>query len=164
MVTWHLCNSAWYTSPCACKVTFLCSRFFRLSLSNASATSFSPMACLWPSFSLFASCCRICGNVTLQQCFLKLFYLRMLTSKKQFIHTLVIDVIVIFSLVLGPIHEVRFRNELCQLELMSVIFSTAKVLYNISHLSGAAIFQYPVHFPGTCPGLFIDSHNTNPLH
>ena len=42
---------------------------------------------------------------------------------------------------------------------MSVIFFTAKVLYNISRFSGLAIFQHPVHFPGTCPRFFIDSHN-----
>ena len=50
------------------------------------------------------------------------------------IHPFLIDVIVIFSQVLGPIHEVSFRNELVQLPLMGVIFSTTKVFYNISSL------------------------------
>ena len=49
------------------------------------------------------------------------FCIRLLTSKNQFVHGLLIDVIVICSRVLRPIHEVRFRNELCQLPLMDII-------------------------------------------
>ena len=85
--------------------------------------------------------------------------LRLLTSKNQFVHTLLIDVTVIFSRVFVPIHEVRFRNKICQLPFMSVIFSTIKVLYNISGLSGLALFQRPVRLPGTCPRFFINGHN-----
>ena len=88
------------------------------------------------------------------------FCIRLLTSKNQFVHGLLIDVIVICSRVLRSIHEVRFRNELCRLPLMDIIFSTAKVLYNISGLSGLAIFQRPVHFPDTCPRFFFNGHNS----
>ena len=80
-------------------------------------------------------------------------------TKKANIHTFLIDAIVNFSRVLGPIHGFRFRNEPCQLPLMSVIFSTAKVSYNISGLGGLAIFKCLTHFPGTCPRFFIDGHN-----
>ena len=69
------------------------------------------------------------------------FCLRLLTFKNQFAHSFLTDVIVIFSRVLGPIHEVRFRNEPCQLSRMSIIFSTTKVLYKISSLSGFAILN-----------------------
>ena len=55
------------------------------------------------------------------------FCLWPLTSKNQFIHTFLNDVIAVFPRVLRPIHEVCFKNELCQLPLMSLIFSTAKV-------------------------------------
>ena len=47
MVSWHFCNSAWYTSLCACSATFSYSRLFRSSLSNAIVASFSSMVCLW---------------------------------------------------------------------------------------------------------------------
>ena len=87
------------------------------------------------------------------------FCLRLLTSKNQFIHPFLIDVLVTFSRVLGPIHEVRFENELCQLPIMSVIFSVTKMLYNTSSLSGLAIFKCYTHFPGTYPRLFTDGHN-----
>ena len=83
----------------------------------------------------------------------------LLTWKDYLTYPLAINVIVIFSRVLRSIHEVRSRNELAQLILMSVIFSTTKVLYNISGLGGLAIFKYPPHFPGTCPRFFINGHN-----
>ena len=89
----------------------------------------------------------------------KNFCIRSPDTKKANVHTFLIDVIVIFSWVLGPILEVRFRNELCQLPLMSAIFSTAKASYNISGLGGLAIFKCLTHFPGTCPRFFIDGHN-----
>ena len=79
------------------------------------------------------------------------------TQKNPNIHAFLIDVIVIFSQVLGPIHRFHFRNEPCLLPLMSVIFSTARVSYNISGLF--VIFKCLTHFPGTCPGVFIDGHN-----
>ena len=47
MVSWHFCNSAWYTSLCACSATFSYSRLFRSSLSNAIVASFSSMVCWW---------------------------------------------------------------------------------------------------------------------
>ena len=87
------------------------------------------------------------------------FCLGPLASKNQFLHPFLIDLIVIFSRVPGPIHGVHFRNELCQLPLMSVIFSATKVFYNISSLGGLAIYQCPTHFLGTCPKLFINSYN-----
>ena len=34
---------------------------------------------------------------------------------------------------------------------MSIIFSTTKMLYNISGLGGPAIFKYPMYFCSTCP-------------
>ena len=39
----------------------------------AIVASFSSMACWCSSFILFVRCCRICGNITLQQYLLKLF-------------------------------------------------------------------------------------------
>ena len=42
---------------------------------------------------------------------------------------------------------------------MNLIFSTTKVLYNISGLGGLSIFKCPADYPGTCPRLFIDGHN-----
>ena len=87
----------------------------------------------------------------------KIFCIRSLDTKKANIHTFLIDVIVIFSRVLGPIHGFRFRNKPCQFPFMSVIFSTARVSYNISGLF--VIFKCLTHFPGTCPRFFIDAHN-----
>ena len=75
------------------------------------------------------------------------------------VHPFPIDVVVIFSWIPWPIHEVRFRNELCQLPLISVIIPATKVLYNISGLSGFAIFQCPAHFRSKCLRFFIDGHN-----
>ena len=66
------------------------------------------------------------------------FCLSLSTSKNQFVHPFLVDVIVIFSRVPGPIHEVCFKNKLCHLSLMSVIFSATKVLYKISSLGGHA--------------------------
>ena len=93
------------------------------------------------------------------------FCIRLLTSKNQFVHGLLIDVIVICSRVLGRIHEVRFINELCQLPLMDIIFSTAKVLYNIGGLSGLAIFQHPYTSLARVQGfyLMVTTHNSNAL-
>ena len=88
----------------------------------------------------------------------EVFYLRLLTSKKQFVHTLLIVVTVNFCWVLGSIHEVPHRGELVQLLLMPVIFSATKGLYNISGLF--VIFKYLTHFSGTRPKFFIDGHNT----
>ena len=93
----------------------------------------------------------------------EVFGLRLLSSKNQFVHPFLTDVIITFSRAPGPIHEVRFRNKLCQLPLEGVTFSITKVLYNISCLSGLVISQCPAHFPGTCPRLFIDGHNAQ-LH
>ena len=84
----------------------------------------------------------------------EVFCLRLLISINQFVHAFLIDVIVTFSRVPGPIHVVRLRNE-----FMSIIFSATKVLYNISCISGLSIFQCPAHFPRTCLRLFIDGHN-----
>ena len=50
----------------------------------------------------------------------------LLTWKYYLIHALIIDVIVIFSRILGQIHEVIRRGGLVQLPLMSVIFITQK--------------------------------------
>ena len=88
----------------------------------------------------------------------EVFCFWLLTWKYQLVHPFPIDVIVIFSRIPWPIHEVRFRNELCQLPLVSVIIPTTKTLYNISVLSGFAIFQCPAYFPSNCPRLFMDGH------
>ena len=87
------------------------------------------------------------------------FCLWLLIWKYYLIHPLFIDVVVIFSRVPKPI-QVLFKNKLVQLILMSVIFSTTKMLYNISDLDGPAVLQRPVHFPSTRPELFIEGHNT----
>ena len=89
----------------------------------------------------------------------EVFCLRLFTSKNQFVHPFLIDVIAIFSRVPRATHEVHFRHELCQLPLLSVIFSATKVLYNISVLGGLVIFQCPADLLGTCPRFFINSHN-----
>ena len=89
----------------------------------------------------------------------EVFCLRLFTSKTQFVHPFLIDVIAIFSRVPRATHEVHFRNELCQLPLLSVIFSATKVLYNISVLGGLVTFQCPADLLGTCPRFFINSHN-----
>ena len=89
----------------------------------------------------------------------EVFCLWLLTWKYYLIHPFLIDVIVIFSRVLRPIHKVRFRKELVQLILMGIIFSTTKVLSNISGLGGLALFKYPADLPGTFPRSFIDGHN-----
>ena len=87
----------------------------------------------------------------------EVFCLRMLTSKNQFAHTFLIDVIVIFSRVFGPSHEVLCRRKLVQLLLLDVVFSATKGLYNISGLF--IIFKCPAGLLGTCQRFFIDSYN-----
>ena len=89
----------------------------------------------------------------------EVFCLRLLTSKNQFVHPFLVDVMVIFCRVTGLTDEVRFWNELCQLALMGVIFSATKVLYNINDLGCLAIFHCPADLLGTCLRLFIDGHN-----
>ena len=88
----------------------------------------------------------------------------MLNWKYYLIRPLFIDVIVIFSRVPGPI-QARFRNELIQLILMSIIFSTTKMLYNICGFGNPAIFKYPMHFPSTCPrfSLMVKTYNFTAL-
>ena len=95
----------------------------------------------------------------------EVFCLWLLTWKYFLIHPFLIDVIVIFSGVLRPIHEVRFRNELDQLILMSVIFSTTKVLYNISSLGGLAISRCPENSLARVQGfsLMVTTHNSTAL-
>ena len=69
-MSWHFCNSAWYTSFRACNATFSYSRFCRSSLSNESDASFSPMTCRcfsWIS-SIFAS--NPSGIMSFRMCFL----------------------------------------------------------------------------------------------
>ena len=48
---------------------------------------------------------------------------------------------------------------------MSIIFSTTKMLYNISGLDGPAIFKYRMHFHSTCPwfSLMVKTYNFTAL-
>ena len=87
----------------------------------------------------------------------EIFCLMLLTSKNQFVHPFLIDTVAIFSRVHGPIHEVCFKNMLCQLPLLSEIFSATKVLYSISSFGSFAIFQCPADLLGTCSRFFIKS-------
>ena len=58
----------------------------------------------------------------------EIFCLWLLTWKYCLINPLFIDVNIVFLRINRPVQGFRFRNEPCQLSLMSVIFSTAKVL------------------------------------
>ena len=75
-------------------------------------------------------------------------------------HPIFIDVNVLFSQISGSIHQVRCRNELCQLTLVIVAFLTTKVLSNISSFRDLIVFQYFADLFSTCPGLIIQCYNT----
>ena len=91
--------------------------------------------------------------------FCKLFCQWLLTFNSQLNHPFLIDVIVIHSRVLRPIDWCTCSMYTAQRTLLSVIFSTTKVLYNISNLGSPTIFKCPEHFPGMCTRLFINGHN-----
>ena len=106
---------------------------------------FSPwilmMTCWWSSCILFLSCCRTWGNNTLQECLLKSFHFGCrLENNRSYIPP---PWCCRPFLSLWPIHYVCFRNEFCQLILVSLLFLAAEVFYSISNLSGFTIFQYP---------------------
>ena len=72
----------------------------------------------------------------------EVFCLRLLTSKNQFVHPFLVDVMVIFCRVTGLTDEVRFRNELCQLALGTFLC-----------YKGALQYQrpwWPCHIPVPC--------------
>ena len=129
--------------------------FFIRKLRGSIWLSRSVMACWCTSFIWFASCCRICGNIRLQQCLLKFFasgcWLENTSSYTPFF----VDVNIVFLRIFWPIHWFCFWNEPYQLTLLGVIFLATKVLYNISGINGIAIFQCPEHFPGADPRYFI---------
>ena len=87
----------------------------------------------------------------------EVFWLWLLTWKYCLIQLLFIDVIVIFSQILSPIHAVLCRKELVQLPLIGVIFSATKGIYNIRCLF--VIFKCTAHFPSACSRLLINGHN-----
>ena len=89
----------------------------------------------------------------------EVFCFWLLTWKYQLVHPFLTDVNITFLWILWLIHRFRFWNKPYQLTLLSVIFLAIKVLYNISRLSGLAIFQCPAHFLGTRPRPFISSHH-----
>ena len=90
----------------------------------------------------------------------EVFCLWLLTWKYYLIHPLLIDVNIVFLRMFWPIHRFCFKNEPCQLPLMSVICLTTKVSYNISGLGGLIVYKCPAHFPSACPRFFIDGRNT----
>ena len=115
--------------------------------------------CLFPQWLLPSFCLLNMRRQHITAVSPEVFCFWLLTWKCYLIHPLFIDIIVIFSRVLRPILEVRFKNELIQLIVMSVIFSTTKVLYNISGLGGLAIFKRPADLPDTCRRFFIDGYS-----
>ena len=62
----------------------------------------------------------------------KVFCFWLLTRKQQLIHSFLTGVIVIFSRVLGPIHQVPHSGALTQLILVSEVFLATKDFYDIS--------------------------------
>ena len=66
MIVSSHCSCSTCSSLCACNATFS-------YLMALIWLSFSSTVCWWSSFILFISCCQICLNTTLQQCFLKVF-------------------------------------------------------------------------------------------
>ena len=69
-----------------------------------------------------------CVTAVLSKC----FCFRLLPYKNQLVHSFLIDVIVIFSRVLGPIHELPCIRERDQLILLSTVLSVTKDFYKIS--------------------------------
>ena len=158
MISQNFCNWSLYTSLYVCNATLSCSRFLIIiEQCNCCILFFNDLLMVLIHFV-----CKLLSNMRKQHIAVvspEVLCLWLLTWKYYLIHPFLTDVIVIFSWVFKPIHEVRFRNELVQLILMRVIFSTTKVFYNISGLGGLAIFKYPADLPGTCPRFLIDGHN-----
>ena len=84
----------------------------------------------------------------------EVFCVRLLTWKYQLVYPFLIDVNILFLTILWPTDWFRFWNKPYQLPLMSETFLPTKVLYNISRLSGLAIFQCAADLLGTCPYSF----------
>ena len=88
----------------------------------------------------------------------KCFCSWLLTSKIQFVHTLLIDVNIVFLRILWPIDWCVCNWHTTHLIPLGIIFRADMSFYDISDLGGLALSQRPTGLLGTCPGFFIDDH------
>ena len=86
----------------------------------------------------------------------EVFCLWLLTWKYYLIHPLFMDVIVVFSRVLGSIDWGACSRHLDQLPLMIEIFRVDMSFFDMSGPGGLPIFKCPAQFSGPYPGFFID--------
>ena len=93
--------------------------------------------------------------------FSEVFCLCLLTWKYYLIHPFLTDVNIIFLQILWPIDWCARSMYTAHLILLSEIFWAAVDHYDVcSFWCFCIMSQSPTHFPGTCPRLFIDGHNT----
>ena len=139
------------------KICCWCSSFIN---SRASIwLSFSSMACWW-SHLIFV--CKLLPDIWehhVTTLLYEVFCFWLLNWKYQLVHPFFIDAIVIFSRVPGPIYEVCFRNELCQLPLISVIFFCDKGALQYQRPWSPCHIKVPYTLSWHLSGFFIDGHN-----
>ena len=82
------------------------------------------------------------------------------TSKIQFVHTLLIDVNIVFLRILWPIDWCVCSWHTTHLILLGIIFRADMSFYDISGLGGLAMFQCPTGLLATCSGFLVDDHKT----
>ena len=119
------------------------------------------MAFWWSSSNLSVSCCLMCGNMTLQQCFLNFFCRWLLTRKQHLIHSFFIEVIIVFLWIYWPIYGLGRCDPPFQLIFMLFIFDAHILLEDIFWFCIFAVPQCLANFLSTCPVLAINCHNFN---